>query len=145
MPGSSSCHVPRTAPRRVWPKTRHACNLALNIARLAERSSSWETWICTSEGRGVFGINGNEGLLSVLRRRSPALKLMVRSKYFGRSKLFVLPGRGLQIGPIGVDGFADTWRRVCRTISVVSRGIPVHESSIIFDMPDVVGAVSFRS
>src|SRR5207237_3767040 len=73
-------------------KTVTACNLALSISRLAERSVLLvDMDMQKPKVAEYLGFKSNEGLLSVLAGEASLSSVLVEAS-IGRSKLLVLPG-----------------------------------------------------
>jgi len=113
-------------------KTVTACNLALSIARLAERSVVLVD-MDTQKPRVTeyLGIKANDGLLSVLQGEANLASVMVEAS-IGRSKLLVLPGEVCKSG-------AAEWM-ASQTMATLLQTIKREFRSriVIFDMPPML-------
>ncbi len=113
-------------------KTVTACNLALSIARLAERSVLLVDMDMQKPRVAEYlGINGNEGLLSVLVGEASLSSVMVEAS-IGRSKLLVLPGEVCKSG-------TSEWM-ASQTMATLLQTIKREFRSriVIFDMPPML-------
>src|ERR1700740_1490677 len=73
-------------------KTVTSCNLALSIARLAERSVLLvDMDMKKPKVAEYLGIESNEGLLSVLQNEASLVNVLVEA-YLEKNSLLVLPG-----------------------------------------------------
>jgi len=113
-------------------KTVTACNLALSIARLAERSVLLVDMDMQKPRVAEYlGIKGNEGLLSVLEGEASLSSVMVEAS-IGRSKLLVLPGEVCKSG-------TSEWM-ASQTMATLLQTIKREFRSriVIFDMPPML-------
>jgi protein-tyrosine kinase len=113
-------------------KTVTACNLALSIARLAERSVLLvDMDLKKPKVTEYLGIKSKQGLLSVLDGESTLAKVMVEAG-IGRSKLLVLPGEVCKSG-------ASEWM-ASQTMAGLLQTIKREYRSriVIFDMPPML-------
>ena len=113
-------------------KTVTACNLALSIARLAERSVVLvDMDMQKPRVTEYLGIKANEGLLSVLEGEANLASVMVEAA-IGRSKLLVLPGEVCKSG-------AAEWM-ASQTMATLLQTIKREFRSriVIFDMPPML-------
>ena len=113
-------------------KTVTACNLALSIARLAERSVLLvDMDMQKPKVAEYLGIKGNEGLLSVLEGEASLASVVVEAN-IGRSKLLVLPGEVCKSG-------SSEWM-ASQTMATLLQTIKREFRSriVIFDMPPIL-------
>ena len=113
-------------------KTVTACNLALSIARLAERSVLLVDMDMQKPRVAEYlGIKVNEGLLSVLEGEARLSSVMVEAS-IGRSKLLVLPGQVCKSG-------TSEWM-ASQTMATLLQAIKREFRSriVIFDMPPML-------
>jgi protein-tyrosine kinase len=113
-------------------KTVTACNLALSIARLAERSVLLvDMDMQKPRVTEYLGIKGNEGLLSVLEGEASLASVVVEAS-IGRSRLLVLPGEVCKSG-------TSEWM-ASQTMATLLQTIKREYRSriVIFDMPPML-------
>ncbi len=113
-------------------KTVTACNLALSIARLAERSVLLvDMDMQKPKVAEYLGIKGHEGLLSILEGQASLAGVMVQAS-IGRSKLLVLPGEVCKSG-------TSEWM-ASQTMATLLQTIKREFRSriVIFDMPPML-------
>ena len=113
-------------------KTVTACNLALNIARLAERSVLLvDMDMQKPKVTEYLGIKANEGLLSVLEGEASLASVVVEAS-IGRSRLLVLPGEVCKSG-------TSEWM-ASQTMATLLQTIKREYRSriVIFDMPPML-------
>jgi Mrp family chromosome partitioning ATPase len=113
-------------------KTVTACNLALSIARLAERSVLLvDLDLQKPKVTEYLGIKANEGLLSVLVGEASLASVVVEAS-IGRSKLMVLPGEVCKSG-------TSEWM-ASQTMATLLQTIKREFRSriVIFDMPPML-------
>jgi protein-tyrosine kinase len=113
-------------------KTVTACNLALSIARLAERSVVLvDMDLQKPKVAEYLGIKSHEGLLSVLEGAASLSSVMVEAR-IGRSKLLVLPGEVCKSG-------SSEWmasQAMATLLQTIKREF--RSRIIIFDMPPML-------
>jgi protein-tyrosine kinase len=113
-------------------KTVTACNLALSIARLAERSVLLVDMDMQKPRVAEYlGIKANEGLLSVLEGEASLASVVVEAS-IGRNKLLVLPGEVCKSG-------SPEWM-ASQTMTTLLQTIKREFRSriVIFDMPPIL-------
>ncbi len=113
-------------------KTVTACNLALSIARLAERSVVLvDMDMHKPRVAEYLGIKANEGLLSVLEGEASLASVMVQAT-IGHSNLLVLPGEVCKSG-------TSEWM-ASQTMATLLQTIKREYRSriVIFDMPPML-------
>jgi protein-tyrosine kinase len=113
-------------------KTVTACNLALSIARLAERSVLLvDMDMQKPKVTEYLGIKANEGLLSVLQGEASLASVVVEAS-IGRSRLLVLPGEVCKSG-------TSEWM-ASQTMATLLQTIKREYRSriVIFDMPPML-------
>ena len=113
-------------------KTVTACNLALSIARLPERSVMLvDMDLQKPKVSDYLGLNRQDGLLSVLEGRASLLEEVVQAS-FGRNRLLVLPGESCQFG-------AAEWMASQMTSTLLQAIKRDFRSRIvIFDLPPIL-------
>lgn len=113
-------------------KTVTACNLALSIARLAERSVLLvDMDMQKPKVAEYLGIKANEGLLSVLEGEASLASVVVEAR-IGRSQLLVLPGEACKSG-------TSEWMASQTMASLLQTIKREYRSRIvIFDMPPML-------
>jgi protein-tyrosine kinase len=113
-------------------KTVTACNLALSIARLTERSVLLvDMDLQKPKVTEYLGIKSHQGLLSVLQGEASLASVMVEAS-IGRSKLLVLPGEICKSG-------SSEWM-ASQTMATLLQTIKREFRSriVIFDMPPML-------
>jgi protein-tyrosine kinase len=113
-------------------KTVTACNLALSIARLAERSVLLvDMDLKKPKVAEYLGIRSNQGLLSILEGEATLAGAVIEAR-IGRSKLLVLPGEICKSG-------ASEWM-ASQTMATLFQTIKREFRSriVIFDMPPML-------
>jgi protein-tyrosine kinase len=121
-----------TSPTAGCGKTVTACNLAMSIARLPERSVLLvDLDLPKPKVAEYLGINRKEGLLSVLEGRATLSSRIVQA-YLGRSKMLVLPGEVCRSG-------SSEWM-ASQTMSTLLQTIKrdFRARMVIFDMPPML-------
>lgn len=121
-----------TSPTAACGKTVTACNLALSIARLPERSVLLVDADLHKPMVGEYlGIGGNPGLLGVLEGRATLTSAVLQAN-LGPNKIFVLPGTGVSSG-------ASEWM-ASQTMSALLQAIKRDFRSrlVIFDLPPML-------
>jgi protein-tyrosine kinase len=113
-------------------KTMMACNLALSIARLPERSVVLvDLDLQKPKVAEYLGINHSEGLLSVLERTATLPNTIVQAS-IGRNKLLVVPGEVCKSG-------SSEWM-ASQTMKALLQSVRRDFKSriVIFDMPPML-------
>lgn len=121
-----------TSPTAGCGKSVTACNLALSIARLPERSVMLvDLDLQKPKVAEYLGINRKEGILSVLEGRSTLPNKIVQA-CIDRSQMLVLPGEACKTG-------SAEWM-ASRTMSTLLQSIKREFRSriVIFDMPPML-------
>jgi protein-tyrosine kinase len=121
-----------TSPTASCGKTVTACNLALSIARLPERSVLLvDMDLQKPKVAEYLGIDRKEGLLSVLEGRATLSSRIVQA-CLGRSKMLVLPGEVCRSG-------SSEWM-ASQTMSTLLQTIKrdFRSRTVIFDMPPML-------
>jgi protein-tyrosine kinase len=120
-----------TSPTSGCGKTVLACNIAMSIARLPERSVLLvDMDMHKPKVAEYLGINRNEGLLSVLDGRAPLPSKIVQA-YFRRSKLLVLPGEVCQSGSEWMAS-----QNMANLLQTIKRDF--RSRIVIFDLPPML-------
>jgi protein-tyrosine kinase len=121
-----------TSPTAGCGKTVTACNLALSIARLPERSVLLvDMDLQKPKISEYLGINRKEGLLSVLDGRATLLSRIVQAR-LGRTQMLVLPSEQCNSG-------SSEWM-ASKTMSTLLQTIKREFRSriVIFDLPPLL-------
>lgn len=121
-----------TSPTAGCGKTVTACNLALSIARLPERSVLLvDMDLQKPKVSEYLGINGRGGLLGVLEGGAPLLSRIVQVR-LGRNRMLVLPSEQCKSG-------SSEWM-ASKTMSTVLQTIKREFRSriVIFDLPPLL-------
>jgi len=121
-----------TSPTAGCGKTVTACNLAMSIARLPERSALVvDLDLRKPRVASYLGLPKSEGVLGVLEGRSPISSAVVKASV-GPNSLFVLPGAGLSSG-------SSEWM-ASQTMTALLQGIKreFRSHTVIFDLPPML-------
>jgi protein-tyrosine kinase len=121
-----------TSPTAACGKTVTACNLAMSIARLPERSVLLvDVDMQKPRVAEYLGINRQGGILSILEGRAALSSQIVRAS-LGRSKMLVLPGEVCRSG-------SSEWI-ASNTMSTLLQAIKrdFRSTTVIFDLPPVL-------
>lgn len=121
-----------TSPTAGCGKSVTACNLAMSIARLPERSVLLvDLDLQKPKVAEYLGVNAKSGILSVLEGRAGLLDVIVQAS-IGQNKMLVLPGESCKSG--SAEWMAS--QAMTMTLQALKRDFRSHV--IILDMPPVL-------